>query len=208
MARKRSELEEERMTDTNILRVIGLLEPAEEGTKPITKKVACEILGMSYNTTRLDNIIKQFKEKRERDAKRRAEKRGKPATPDEIKYAISEYLTGGTIDGISKSLYRSAAFIKTILDKYSVPMRKSSPDYFHPELLPESSVRDRFKVGEVVYSARYDSVARIMSETENHPRHGWVYRIWLLSDKWLQNAYQPAHELASLEHLREVGVDI
>ena len=53
MARKRSALEEEKMTDANILRVISLLEPKEEGKQPITKKAACEILGMAYNTTRL-----------------------------------------------------------------------------------------------------------------------------------------------------------
>lgn len=208
MARKRSELEEERMTDANILRVIGLLEPTEEGKQPITKKVACEILGMAYNTTRLGTIIQQFKDKRARDAQRRAEKRGKPATQDEIQYIISEYLNGETVDAISKSSYRSPQFIKNILETYSVPIRKSSPDYFKPELIPEGAMRDRFKVGEVVYSARYDSTARIDAEIQNHPVHGWVYRIWLLSDRWMQSAYQQASELASLEHIRELGVRI
>jgi hypothetical protein len=40
MARKRTELEQERMTDANIERVISLLEPKEQGVKPITKKDA------------------------------------------------------------------------------------------------------------------------------------------------------------------------
>lgn len=208
MARKRSALEEEKMTDANILRVIGLLEPKDEGVKPITKKDACEILGMAYNTTRLGTIIQQFKDKRERDAQRRAEKRGKPATQDEVQYIISEYLNGETVDAITKSTYRSPQFVKNILDAHAVPIRKSSPDYFHPELIPEGAMRDRFKVGEVVYSARYDSTARIEAERENHPVHGWVYAIWLLSERWMQAAYQPASELASLEHLRELGVKI
>jgi hypothetical protein len=69
-------------------------------------------------------------------------------------------------------------------------------------------MRERFQVGEVVYSSRYDSVARIDMEVENNPKHGWVYRVWLLSDRWLQSAYQPASELASLAHLRELGVRI
>lgn len=208
MARKRSALEEEKMTDANILRVIGLLEPKDEGVKPITKKDACEILGMAYNTTRLGTIIQQFKDKRERDAQRRAEKRGKPATQDEVQYIISEYLNGETVDAITKSTYRSPQFVKNILDTHAVPIRKSSPDYFHPELIPEGAMRDRFKVGEIVYSARYDSTARIEAERENHPVHGWVYAIWLLSERWMQAAYQPASELASLEHLRELGVKI
>jgi hypothetical protein len=59
----------------------------------------------------------------------------------------------------------------------------------------------------VVYSARYDSTARIEAE-QKHPEYGWIYRVWLLSEKWMQSAYQPACELASLEHLREIGVKI
>jgi hypothetical protein len=48
--KRRTELEEEKMTDSNLSRVIRLLEP-EEGKKPITKKDACQMLGMTYNTT-------------------------------------------------------------------------------------------------------------------------------------------------------------
>jgi hypothetical protein len=206
--RKRSELEEELMTDANIARVIKLLEPAEEGVKPITKKDACQILGMAYNTTRLGTIIEQYKQKAKRTAERKAQLRGKPVTQDEIQYIISEYLSGEPIDGISKSTYRSAAIIKGVLEKYSVPIRVPGHSYFNPQLIPDGAVRERFKIGEIVYSARYDSTARIDSERENHPKHGWIYGIWLLSEKCLHSAYQPASELASLEHLREIGVKI
>lgn len=205
--RKRSELEEELMTDANIARVIKLLEPTEEGAKPITKKDACQILGMAYNTTRLGTIIEQFKTKQKRTAERKAQLRGKPVTQDEVQFIISEYLEGEPIDSISKSTYRSAAIIKGVLEKYSVPIRVAGHSYFNPQLIPEGAVRERFKVGEVVYSARYDSTARIEAEMPD-PKHGWVYRIWLLSDKWLQSAYQPVYELASLEHLREIGVKV
>jgi len=205
--KKRNELEQELMTDANILRVINLLEPKDINTKPITKKDACQILGMAYNTTRLGSIIEEFKAKRLRDAQRRAVLRGKPATQDEICYAIQEYLQGETIDAISKATYRSAVFIKTILEKYAVPIRATSHDYFKPELIPDGATRERFNVGEVVYSARYDSTARIDSE-QPHPHYGWIYRIWLLADKWKQSAYQPVEELASLEHLRQLGVRV
>jgi hypothetical protein len=207
MARKRTELEQERMTDANIERVIDLLEPKEQGVKPITKKDACQILGMSYNTTRLDSIIQTHKERKEKNAKRRAEKRGKPVTLDEVQFIIQSYLAGENISEISQSTFRGSQLIKQVLDKYSVPIRKSSPDYFKPELIPDGAVRDKFTVGEVVYSARYDSMAKINAE-QQHPDHGWIYRIWLLSDRWLQSAYQPASELASLQHLRELGVNV
>lgn len=207
MAKKRSELEQELMTDANILRVISLLDPKEDGAKPITKKDACQILGMAYNTTRLATILEEFKKKRDRDAQRRAALRGKPATLDEKVFVIQEYLEGQPVDAISKSTYRGTTFVKAILDEYAVPIRVPGNAYFKPELIPEGAVRERFQVGEVVYSARYDSTARIDTE-QPHPHHGWVYRIWLLSEKWLQSAYQPAEELASLEHLRKLGVRI
>lgn len=204
--RKRSASEEELMTDANISKVIRLLEP-EEGVKPITKKDACQMLGMAYNTTRLGTIIEEWKKKQARNAERRAEKRGKPVTDEERVYIISEYLSGEPVDAISKSTYRSPTFVKSVLEANSVPIRVPGSSYFKPELIPDGAVRDRFKVGEVVYSARYDSTARIDDE-QKHPVHGWIYRIWLLSEKWMQSAYQPASELASLEHLRELGVRI
>lgn len=205
--RKKSASEEELMTTANIIRVIKLLDPTEEGVKPITKKDACQILGMAYNTTRLGVVLDEFKQKQARDALRRAEKRGKPTTPDETIFIISEYLSGSTVDTLSKSTYRSSGFIKTVLDTNSVPIRMPGSSYFTPEMIPESAVRERFCVGEIVYSTRYDSTARIDNETFD-ARHGWVYRVWLLSDKWLQSAFQEAAELASLEHLRTLGVKI
>jgi len=205
--KKRSELEEELMTDANISRVIRLLEPQEEGVKPITKKDACQILGMAYNTTRLGTIIEAFKERQARSAKRRAELRGKPATREDIIYIISEYISGETVDSISKMTYRSPTFIKRVLEDNAVPIRVPGHSYFTPELVPEGAVRDRFKVGEVVYSARYDSLARIEAETKTE-KYGYIYRVWLLAEKWLQSANQEAYELASLEHLRELGVRI
>lgn len=205
--RKKSASEEELMTDANISRVIRLLEPQEEGVKPITKKDACQILGMSYNTTRLGSIIEEFKKKQARIAQRKAELRGKPASKEDIVYIISEYLGGETVDAISKMTYRSPTFIKRILEENSVPIRVPGSSYFNPEMVPDGAQRDRFKVGEVVYSTKYDSIARIEVETLTE-KYGYIYRIFLLSDKWLQSAWQEHYELASLQHLRDLGVRI
>jgi hypothetical protein len=202
----RKDIDNERLTPVNLERVISLLEPTD-GTKAITKKEACAILGIAYNTTRLGTIIEKYKADKVRDAARRAEKRGKPATMDEIQFVIQEYLEGGTVDAISKATYRGTTFVKAILEKYSVPIRATSQNYFSPELIPEGATRDRFTVGEIVYSARYDSTARIEAE-QNSAKHGWIYRIWLIGDKWKEFAYQEACELASLQHLREIGVRV
>lgn len=209
MARRRSEIEQERMTDANLLRVIALLEPKEQGVSPITKKDACSMLGMAYNTTRLAKILEEFKQKREADQLRRNEKRGKPASKEEIQYVIQSYLEGEPVDTISKAIFRGAQFVKSILEEYSVPTRAVSHSYFKPELIPEGAMRSRFTIGEVVYSARYDSLARIDSEQPAKDKlHGWVYGIFLLSEKQMQFAYQPADELASLEHIRLAGVTL
>jgi hypothetical protein len=207
VARKRkTELEEERMTDSNLSRVIRLLEP-EEGKKPITKKDACQMLGMAYNTTRLGTILEQFKERQRRTAEQRAKLRGKAVTKDEKIFIIQEYLTGATIDAITKSTYRGVAIIKQVLDEYSVPLRIPGQNYFNPQLIPDGAARDKFEVGEVVWSARYGSLAKIYSEKLD-PKHGHIYHMWLMDDKWRQYCWQPYYELASLQQIRELGVQV
>lgn len=201
----RAKNENERLDDAHIERVIALLEPAEG--KPASKKDCCQILGIAYNTTRLASLIEKYKEKKAYESKRRGELRGKPATNEEIIYIIGEYLEGATVDSISNSTFRPSGFIKRILEDNAVPIRQSSHDYFRPELIPDGAVRDRFTLGEIVYSARYDSIARIDSEQAD-PRYGWVYRIYLIADKWRMSAFQEAYELASLDHLRKIGVRV
>ena len=51
----------EDLSDVNIKRVLAAL---EDGA---TKKVACEMLRISYNTTRLNNILTEFQEEQEED---------------------------------------------------------------------------------------------------------------------------------------------
>jgi len=207
VARKRkTELEEERMTDSNLSRVIRLLEP-KEGIKPITKKDACQLLGMAYNTTRLGTILEQFKERQRRTAEQRAKLRGKPVTKDEKIFIIQEYLNGSTIDAITKSTYRGATIIKQVLDEYSVPLRVPGQTYFNPQLIPDRAARDKFEVGEVVWSARYLSLAKIYNEKFD-PKHGYIYHMWLMDEKQKQYCWQPAYELASLQQILELGVQV
>lgn len=199
--------EDELLDDAHLERVISLLEPKEEGVKPITKKDACQILNISYNVTRLANLIANYKERKDREAKRRAELRGKPLSTEEIAYIIGEYLEGVSIEEISKSTYRSREKITQALAESNVPVRPASYNYFKPELIPDDATRERFKIGEVVWSAQYDSAAKIEKES-THPLWGFIYRVWLLSEKWKQYANVPACELASLEHLRKLGVRV
>ena len=60
----------ENLSEANISKVISLL----EGEKPITKKEACGILNIAYNTTRLNKIITEHKETMDVRARRKSQK--------------------------------------------------------------------------------------------------------------------------------------
>jgi hypothetical protein len=115
MATKRSKsADSEKLDSAHIEHVIKMLKPTD-GSKPWTKKECCAYLGMTYNTTRLGNIIEKYEENKAKDAARRAEKRGKPATESEISYIITEYLEGAAIDSICSALYRGPGLRKNVV---------------------------------------------------------------------------------------------
>ena len=201
MARKRANAEHENLTDSNIEKVIGLL----SAEKPITKKAACEILRINYNTTRLDSIINSYKDKKDHERLQREKKRYKAASKEEIDLIVTSYLEGEPVSKIANSIYRSDNFVKNILERVSCPKRIQGADYWTPELIPEAAMREKFEVNEHVWSARYNSMAIIKSLVPNQPE---VYRVWLDAEEWQQFAYQPYWELASLDHLRQQGITL
>jgi transposase len=140
LAKRVKKKEGEKLTPENIERVISLLSQA----KPITKKEACEILNISYNTTRLKNIIEGYTEEKALDEKRRAANRGKPASNQEIKDVIEWYLEGDNKQEIADRLYRSVTFVTNIIDTVGVPQRKPGQNYVKYEPLPDKCVADRF----------------------------------------------------------------
>ena len=203
MTRRVKVKESEKLDDNNVKYVTELL----ESDKPITKKEACGILRISYNTTRLGNIIAGYKERAATEARLRAKNRGKAATDNEIVRAIEEYLNGDSISEIAKFMYRSSSFIKGIIKKHNVPVRSTSSDYFSPELLPDEVLSEDFKPGELVWSARYNTTARVDKLVQIQEGHGNVYRIWTLG-KNQRYAAQPWYELGKLEHLQNLGVKL
>lgn len=198
--------QEENLTESNIKKVIAALEPEEGSTiKPITKTLACQILCISYNVKRLDSIIAKFKENAEFRERQMKAKKGTPATEEEVAYSVRQYMRGDPIAQISKDLFRGPTFINNILESASIPKRPNSQNYFKPELIPDQCARAEFALEEVVYSARYDSLAKIKREVKSAQGEK-VYAIYLLDEKWSMNAYQPASELASLETVRKLGI--
>ena len=192
----------DKLTDANIVKVIELL----EAEKPITKKAACEILGIAYNTTRLGELIQKFKDKREARKAHMAAKRGKPASLDEITDIVKSYLQGGSLTDIADENFRGTQFVKTVLESHGVPIRSSSNDYWNPPMIPDEGVKREFDPGERCYSARYQSLAKVCEKLVQNGNE--VYRVWLEAEEQQQYAYQPWWELGSLDKIRQSGVNI
>ena len=214
--------------------MIGLLSGTE--TKAITKKEACEILNISYNTKRLDNIIVEFKEREEYDKTRRSQNRGKPAQKHEIQEAVTRYLQGDSIQAIASGLYRSPAFVNGLIEKIGVPQRVvSTEDKLGYDYLPEQCVSETFEKGEIAWSAKYHSAAKVVNElspeyVESKKGLGATnyeekysskcYTIYVMesvdsTDSFFPNvdsggfyASSLAYDLGKLTHLEEYGIDL
>ena len=219
--------------------MIALLTPTTTQSstpKSITKKEACDILNIAYNTTRLSAIIEEHIEQKAYVKTRKAQNRGRPAKDSEICEAVTDYLQGETITDISKRLFRSPGFVRNILDTVGVPQRPSSKeerrevDYF-----PDECVSEDFEKGEIAWSATYHSAVRIgerltqeyqtskagMGLVDYESKYGApCYQIYVVQkvdseDTFFSsvtsggfNAYAPACELAKLEHLKKYGVNL
>lgn len=228
MSKRVKTKEHENLTPTNIRKVISLLNPADK-TKAISKKEACEILNISYNTTRLDKIIESHLEREDYIKKRREQKRGKPVEEYELKEILTQYLSGVPIANIASSQYRSVAFIKNIVEKIGVPERPTrAEDKKRVAFLPEQCVKDSFEKGEIVWCALYHCPAIIEHElsvdyqaekpgfidTNYEKKYGSkCYSIRVLehseSDFGVGGfyAYALAYDLGSLSHIKQYGID-
>ena len=228
MVRKIKKKDHENLSDTNIQKVISLL----SGDSPITKKEACSILNIAYNTTRLQKIIDDFLETKAYREKRKSQNRGKAATREEVADTITRFLSGDPISEIAAGLYRSSGFIKSIIERVGVPQKEEGQyDY-----LPEECVAESFEEGEIVWSAKYHGPAIIRAELSvdyQAERAGYrdvnyekkygakAYNIWVIekvdddySDRWTTatgggfSSTQLAYDLGKLSHLKEYGVNL
>lgn len=211
----------ENLTQANIIKVIELLNPKDD-SKPITKKEACSILNIAYNTTRLGNIIAEFEEMQEFRARRKAQNRGKAATPAEIKDTVKAYLDGDNVSEIAKSLYRSPAFIKSIIDKIGVPQKLAHTDYEgrRNAMLPEQCVAESFETKEKIWAIRQNYPAIVQRELQPEIAEQRGFKIYLVytieaTQDDLSNTFFPyleyagkyhalaAYDMGSLRHLQE-----
>jgi len=208
----------ENLTETNISKVISLL----EAETPITKKEACSILNIAYNTTRLNKIIQEFKDTMDFRARRKAQNKGKGATAQEITTTVQMYLEGSNVSEIAKALYRSPAFIKGIIERLGVPQKLSMTDYEgrRNALLPDQCVAEEFEPEERVWAIRQNYPAVVKREIEPDKAEDRGYKMYLcytiectqddLKDTYFPHLEYagkfhvlPAYEMGSLKHLQQ-----
>jgi hypothetical protein len=213
----------ELLSDTNILHVSELLSAA----KPITKKDACDILNISYNTARLSTIIENFKIRKENERVQREKNRGKPASDYELSCVISGYLRGEAVSDISSAIFRSSTFVKAIIERLGVPQKVFGDDKYKTSILPDECVSQTFKAGQIAWSAVYHSPCEIVKEvrssetTDYEEKYGCkVYNVYVLEP--LEDtpefypkltiggfhATSPAYNLGSLEHLKQYDIKL
>ena len=208
----------ENLSEANISKVISLL----EGEKPITKKEACGILNIAYNTTRLNKIITEHKETMDFRARRKSQNKGKGANKQEIKSTVQMYLDGFNMSDIAKSLYRSPAFIKGIVERLGVPQKLSMTDYEgrRNAILPDQCVAEEFEPKEKVWAIRQNYPAIVKRELKPELSDERGYKVYLVdtiecTQDDLKNTYFPhlthagkqyclaSYEMGSLRHLQE-----
>lgn len=203
----------ENLSDNNIRKVITLL----SSSPAITKKQACEILNIAYNTTRLNRIIEAFEEQRQLEKRMKAKKRGQPASKDEMRYIIEAYMEGVSITNIAKANYRSNAFVKSLIAKVGVPTRAVGEEKHSVEYLPDECVSEEFAVGEIVWSAYYHKPGKILKRLDDNkyiPKYSTpCYDLYIFEETegYIKGGFyasSAAYDLGKLSHLEEYGVTL
>jgi len=174
-----------------ILDVIALLESGG------TKKAACDLLGIRYNTKKLDELITAYQERVEVRTRLRKKNRTKAVSKLEVSEWVTSYLSGESISSISEYAYRSEAVIKHHLSKYSALLRRndkvSELEYFE---LPEESIKPFFKQGEIAWSPKHNCLVEVRKQED------LVVSVTTLNGDE-KNAYVYSWDLASLDKLTE-----
>lgn len=209
----------EKLDDANLQRVLEHL----NADQPITKKEACAMLNITYNTTRLSSIMTDFEDTLAFRAKRKAQNRGRKATDYEIKQSIEMYLDEQPVSSIAQALYRSTTFVRNLLDRVGVPQKRPSTERSSGAkigYLPDECVSDSFEPGEKVWCARHDLPARIISGKYDKRYDCNIYHVYVIEltnfdspyfghiKEGGYHAHFASYDLGSLRHLNKYDINI
>lgn len=167
-----------------------------------TKKAACEILGIAYNTTRLQNLINNFVNRQDLEKQHRAKKRKEAVSNEEVANWITDYLAGMGFEELSKSYFRSTNIIRYHIAKHGALLRHSGVNKLDPPMVPDKCISEDFDIGEYCWSMQYNGIVQIKAKYKN------AYRIETMIDGVQEKAYLAPYELARLKHLEALGVKL
>lgn len=172
--------------------------------KPITKKLACEKLGIAYNTTRLDNLIQEYKDDLERVKLRKQQTRKEAITKDTVMGWARDYLVDGMpVSEIAEYAYRTPLLIKTWLERYGALLPRTCANPLNPDFVPDACQAQEFEVGELVYVNGYCSFGVIKKEIASKTAEAAgfkAYRILLIGDQ-RQHVNYMSCDICSIKHL-------
>ena len=135
------------ITEAKIRQAIWMLKAKK------TKKSICEHLGIAYNTKRLDQIIKDFHDKQDREAELKKKARSKIFSKAEKQAIADDYLSGETQSAIAKRNYISPQRVKNILMEMNVPIRARGKGKAAKVDHVVQDLEVRFKEGDKVFYA-------------------------------------------------------
>lgn len=167
-----------------------------------TKKAACEILGIAYNTTRLQNLIDNFVNRQDLEKQHRAKKRKEVVSNDEVANWITDYLAGMSFDELSQSYFRSVNIIKYHIAKNGALLRHSKVDKLNPPMVPDKCMSEDFDIGEYCWSMAYNGIVQVKAKYKD------AFRVETLIEGIQEKAYLAPYELARLKHLEALGVKL
>lgn len=207
--------EHENLSHAEIRKVVNLL----EAETPITKKEACVMLNITYNTTRLAKIVEDFHEREAYIKKRKEQKKGQPADNSEITEVVLCYFREESLVDIATRQYRSLSFIERLVDNIGLPIIRFKKDRKGPALIPDKCIGTSFEPKEVVWSAADDCLAYVSHELsidyqvehdgfkamDYEEKYGAKCYSLLTFEGYY--TYALAYDIGKLEHLKQYGVD-
>lgn len=124
-----------------------------------TKKACCELLGIAYNTKRLEKIVEDFDNKEAREAELKKAARNKIFTEAEKAAIAKSYLNGETQSALAKQFYVSPQRIKKILIETGTPIRARGKKQAATVDHIIQDLESKFKEGDKVFIAKENCFA-------------------------------------------------
>lgn len=178
----------------------------EQGT---TKKAQCEILGIAYNTKRLDTLLEEYLDEKAHRKEMVKKFRSKPITQQDDINFVEAYLLGDSFDDMAKRFYRSTALIKRRLDMAGVTGLRfvDSANPRNPKAVPDEAMAESFEIGQKVWVPGYKCLGEVKRVFTGQPDGVAAYRVYLLDSSKHRNVTYKAYDLGCLKFLENLGVN-